>query len=101
MRAPDDEASAHPEPLPLGERGRREPRWTLAFFRALERTGQVRVAAEDAGIDHSTAYARRRAHADFAAAWADAIAAHRARVKSEQEAEIEALKSGASPHPNP
>jgi hypothetical protein len=30
------------------------------FLRALERTGDVRASAEDAGIDHTTAYLRRR-----------------------------------------
>jgi len=53
------------------ERGKRKaPRWTVAFLRALERTGEARAAALDAGIDHSTAYARRRAHPDFADTWA-------------------------------
>src|SRR3954449_7960065 len=100
MRAPDGEACPHPNPLPQGERERREPRWAVPFMRALERTGQVRAAADDAGIDHSTAYARRRAHADFAAAWAEALRAHKARVKAEEEAEIAALKN-APPRPVP
>jgi hypothetical protein len=47
-------------------------------LRALERTGVVRLAAEDAGVDHTTAYVRRNTHADFAAAWAEALAAHEA-----------------------
>jgi hypothetical protein len=34
--------------------------WVIPFLRGLERTGEVRAAALDAGIDHSTAYARRR-----------------------------------------
>jgi len=51
----------------------REPRWVVAFLRALERTGEVRAAAWDAGIDFSTAYARRRVHREFAAAWAAAL----------------------------
>src|SRR5207248_6679308 len=68
---------------------RRAPRWVTPFLRALERTGEVRTAAEDAGVDHTTAYARRRAHPDFAIAWAAALAAHAAakeRVKQENAA---------------
>ena len=76
--------------------GRREPRWVTAFLRALERTGQARAAAVDAGIDYTTAYARRRAHGEFAGAWTEALAAHAARVKAEEEAEIEALKTDPS-----
>src|SRR5438045_2522311 len=61
----------HPNPLPDGERGKRKPpRWVIPFLRALARTGVAREAAKDAGIDHSTAYERRKAHADFAADWA-------------------------------
>ena len=57
---------------------RREPRWVLSFLRALERTGEVRAAAKDAGIDHSTAYARRKAHAEFAGQWEAALERFRA-----------------------
>src|SRR4051794_34833569 len=64
----DEPDFAHP--LPAGGRGKRKPpRWVIPFLRALERTGEVRTAARDAGVDHSTAYARRKAHADFAADW--------------------------------
>ena len=52
---------------------RKMPRWTIAFLRALERTGQVQAAADDAGVDRSTAFARRKAHADFAVDWAAAL----------------------------
>jgi hypothetical protein len=72
----------------------------IAFLRALVRTGSARAAAADAGIDHSTAYARRRAHGDFADRWAAALAAHDARVKSEEDAEIAAL-GARGPHPSP
>jgi len=51
----------------------KEPRWVVAFLRALERTGVARAAATDAGVDFSTAYARRRRHSDFAAAWESAL----------------------------
>jgi hypothetical protein len=43
------------------------------FLRALERSGDARRSAFDAGIDHTTAYNRRRAHPDFALAWAAAL----------------------------
>ena len=49
------------------------------------------AAAEDAGIDHTTAYARRRTHAEFASLWRGALAAHAQFVKGQEEAEIAAL----------
>lgn len=55
-------------------KGRGAPRWVTPFLRSLERTGQVEAAARDAGIDKSTAYGRRRAHADFAEEWDAALA---------------------------
>jgi hypothetical protein len=77
---------------------RKEPRWVVPFVRALERTGEARAAAKDAGIDQSTAYARRRAHGEFASRWAEALAAHAARVKAEEDAEIMGIEAGrASP----
>lgn len=54
---------------------RKAPRWAGVFLRALAACGQARRAAELAGVDHTTAYNRRKAHADFADAWADALAA--------------------------
>jgi hypothetical protein len=78
------------------ERGRRKaPRWTVSFLRALERTGEVRAAAEDAGIDYSTAYARRRAHADFGDAWDAAV--YRYSVAKEQREGEEIAAVVASP----
>ena len=75
-------------------KNRSAPRWTIAFLRALERTGDVRASAGDAGVDQSTAYARRRAHADFALAWEGALAAHgEAKAWAEAE-EIEAIRLG-------
>ena len=76
---------------------RKEPRWVTAFLRALERTGEVRTAAKDAAVDYSSAYARRRAHAEFAERWAEARRAHDARVKAEEEAEIAAIKKAPPP----
>ena|SRR5689334_2063030 len=67
------------------------PRWTVAFLRALERAGDVRASAEDAGIDHTTVYLRRRAHGDFAEAWDAALKAHSARVEEQRMVELEAL----------
>lgn len=78
-------------------RRRREPRWVVPFLRALDRTGEVRTAAVDAGIDFSTAYARRRGHGDFAAAWDAALVAHSERVKAEEDAEIAELQNRPSP----
>jgi len=83
---------------------RRGPRWTVAFLRALERTGKVRWAAEDAGVDFSTAYARRKAHADFAAAWAAALErgrAERERARGDELAgKVARLRRGpAAPSP--
>jgi hypothetical protein len=68
----------------------------LAFLRALERTGQARAAADDAGVDHTTAYARRRMHADFALAWEAALKAHKERVKRERDEEMERLDARLS-----
>jgi hypothetical protein len=90
---------------PASGRGakRREPRWVIAFLRALERTGEARAAAADAGVDHSTAYARRRVHADFALAWDGALRAHKeakARGEAEEIASFDKLRmSGAGISP--
>src|SRR5438067_2963304 len=65
---------------------RKAPRWVIPFVRALARTGVAREAAKDAGIDHTTAYERRKAHADFAADWAAALRMH-AILKAEEERE--------------
>lgn len=93
-----------PNPLPQGARGRRPPRWTVAFLRALERTGKARWAAEDAGVDFTTAYARRKAHPDFAAEWAAALERFRAardEVRGAELAEtVERLRKGPSPSPS-
>jgi hypothetical protein len=98
MSEPD--SSPHLGPLLDGEREKKAPRWTIPFLRALERTGNARAAAEDAGIDHTTAYGRRKAHADFAAAWAEALEKYRAERKRVEEEGIAALRSAASPGPS-
>ena len=88
---------------------RKEPRWTIAFLRALERTGEVRGAAEDAGVDYSTAYARRRRHADFAGAWDAAMCRHALLKEQRSQEEVAAVtrapstipSSGNGPPPRP
>ena len=79
---------------------RREPRWVAPFLRALERTGVVRVAAENAGVDFTTAYVRRRTHAEFAAAWVEAKKAHDAAKKRSDEdpSTIASSGNGSPPH---
>ena len=70
---------------------RKAPRWVHPFLRALERCGEARAASADAGIDWSTAYARRRAHSDFAAAWAEALHVHKLRAARFDAEELEAF----------
>lgn len=43
--------------------------WSKVFLAELARTGRVRVASDFAGIDHATAYRRRRTCPGFAAEW--------------------------------
>ncbi len=73
-----------------------EPRWVTPFLRALERTGEARAAAKDAGIDHSTAHARRRAHGEFAERWSGALTAHAEAKRLAEEEEIAAIARDAS-----
>jgi hypothetical protein len=75
---------------------KKAPRWTIAFLRALTRTGDVRAAAADAGIDYTTAYARRKAHAEFAGLWRGALAAHAQLVKRDEDEQVRALARGPS-----
>jgi hypothetical protein len=65
---------------------RKPPRWCGAFLRALERGGDVRRAALEVGVDFTTAYARRKAHADFGEAWEAALAAFVAKEEGTEEA---------------
>lgn len=81
---------------------KKEPRWVVPFLRALARTGEARAAAEDAGIDHTTAYARRRAHPDFAGLWRGALVAHGQSKRLQEEEEIASfgkLRMSGSPCP--
>ena len=60
--------------------GRRKvPLWRQAFLRALRRTGTVRAAAFEAGVDPGTAYDHRAKDPAFAGKWAEAKAAYRRR----------------------
>jgi hypothetical protein len=90
-----------PPPREISGRMRKPPRWVQPFLRALERTGEVRTAAADAGIDHTTAYQRRKSHADFGGAWAAALKAHGEQKDRAREAEmrevVETLRNAPSP----
>lgn len=58
----------------VGGAGRRPaPAWRRAFLRALARTGNVRVAAREAGVTHAAAYLARQRDAAFAARWARVV----------------------------
>lgn len=61
---------------------RKSPPWRRGFLRALARCGNVRVAAEWAGVDHSSAYYQRARDAGFAERWARA--AERGKVRVEE-----------------
>ncbi len=65
---------AEPERNP--RRGRR-PDWTGRFLELLQATGNITLAAQGAGIDRTTAYAKAARDPAFAAAWR---AAHEAAV---------------------
>ena len=51
---------------------RRTPGWRPRFLEVIRATGNVRLAADAAGVDRSTPYVRARRDAAFAAAWAQA-----------------------------
>src|SRR5947208_13022221 len=99
MNESEEQATPRPSSDYEGELRKKQPRWTIPFLRALERTGVARAAAEDAGVDHTTAYNRRKANVGFAAAWAEALKAHKERREKEQAEEIEAIRNGPSPQP--
>ena len=65
---------------------RKLPRWTGPFILALIRTGEVREAAKWAGVDFTTAYARRKKYPEFAEQWDGALGTHK-RLMAEAEAE--------------
>ena len=70
---------------------RKPPRWTEPFLRALIRTGEVREAAKWAGVDFTTAYARRKKYADFAEQWDAALEARKRAVAEAEAAELRSL----------
>ena len=61
---------------------RKEPHWVKLFLRELSRTGNVRMAAEAAGVDFTTAYGRRKRHAEFSERWEGALEARAANGES-------------------
>ena len=71
--------------------GRRH--WRVRFLAGLARCANARLAAQMAGVDHSTAYLLRLRDPGFAAAWLRARDWGRARV----EAEGRAVHSGGRP----
>jgi hypothetical protein len=96
---PSGPAEPGSPPRPEGEgKLKKGPRWTIAFLRALERTGNARAAAEDAGIDHSTAYARRKVHEEFADAWDAAVYRYAVAKEAREAEEIARLKKAPPPH---
>jgi len=78
---------------------RKQPRWTIPFLRSLERTGNARASAEEAGVDHTTAYLRRRTHPDFASDWEWVLQAHAERVAREKAAEASSFTPPPVPAP--
>ena len=79
---------------------RKPPRWTDPFLLALIRTGEVREAAKWAGVDFTTAYARRKTHPDFADAWDDALALRRSMVAEAEAAELVSLEETSGDDPS-
>jgi len=53
---------------------RAAPAWRRVFLLALGRSGNVRLAARAAGVDHSSAYQLRKRDAGFRERWASAVA---------------------------
>ena len=64
-------------------------RWTLDFLRELTVSGDARVAAERAGVDHSEVWLRRLQEPHFAAYWEAAL-----RLRADFAARIERGPSG-------
>ena len=71
------------------------PVWQQPFLDALARTGNVRIAAAEAGVDYTSAYARRQRDAGFAEAWAGVLREHAAGEESEYP--LTPLACGESP----
>ncbi len=75
----------------------RMPRWRPAFLRALGRYGNVRLAAEAAGVDKTVCYTRRRADPGFAAAWERAKARAAERLRATELKPVRGLPPGVTP----
>ena len=73
------------------------PVWQQPFLDALARTGNVRIAAAEAGVDYTSAYARRQRDAGFAEAWAGVLREQEAGEESEYP--LSPLACGESPSP--
>ncbi|MEP6785112.1 MAG: hypothetical protein ABI898_05140 [Sphingomonadales bacterium] len=79
---------------------KRVPRWQAAFLRALSRCGNVRMAAEAAGIDKTVTYTRRKADPRFAAVWDRAKARATVRLSAGLVSDLrEAASSAADTRP--
>jgi hypothetical protein len=79
---------------------KREPRWVGPFLKGLGRTGNVRLAAEGAGVDFTTAYQRRKRHAEFAERWDGALGAFgsaQESLRSGQALEVQASALDRAP----
>lgn len=79
---------------------RTAPQWRRVFLLALRRSGNVRLAARRAGVDHSSAYQLRNRDAGFAGRWAGAVARAAERAAAgELEAPVVAGSLDAGPGP--
>lgn len=58
------------------------PAWAKVFLDALARTGNVRVSAEQAGVDATSVYNRRSRCAEFRDAWGRVLGEREARASS-------------------
>jgi hypothetical protein len=76
---------------------KREPRWVGPFLKGLGRTGNVRLAAEGAGVDFTTAYQRRKRHAEVAQAWEGARGAPHAAARDDGPSATGSPASGPPP----
>jgi hypothetical protein len=58
--------------------------WRGRFLAALARCGNVRMSAQAAGVDHSTAYLARRRDRRFAESWAAALGEAQGRLAGDE-----------------
>ncbi len=93
----DAASSAASVPATVAPLRWRMPRWRPAFLRALGKYGNIRLAAEAAGICHTAAYTRRRKDPGFAAAWDKAKARAAARLAAAGLKPVRGLSPGIEP----